>query len=222
MKLRDIYDIPYDVANGAHSPAFTKFLWNWFGDTGAITHGELDITFLRNLTSEELLLAQQLIRRNLCLNQNHIIEGVSALHDVDAIPILHRMLHEESDISRRLTITGALWEVSRDPEFPACLEEAKSKSITVFATPHLWQVLWLDDARAIDFLVDLLDKGDWSVQSLTLGLLNELEFGRGMGVAAAKMPHQRADYRKLRADPAFRVHMAAAIHRRNLESRNGW
>lgn len=222
MKLRDIYDVPEDVANGAHSPAFAKFLWNWFGDTRALTHGELDITFLRDLTSEDLSLAQQLIRRNLRLNQNHIIEGVSALHDVDAVPVLQRMLAEEPDISRRLTIAGTLWKVSRDPAFVACLEEAKSKSITVFATPHLWQVLWLDDERAIDFLMDLLETGEWSVQSLTLGLLNELEFGCRMGVPAAKMPHQRADYRKLRTDPVFRCHMTAAIHKRNLESKNGW
>jgi hypothetical protein len=222
LRLRDTFDVPEDIATGAHSPAFSKFLWNWFGDTRALTHGELDITFLRDLTPEELSLARQLIRRNLSLKRNHIIEGVSALHDVDAAPILREMLHEESDISRRLTVAGVLWKVSRDPVFLSCLDEARSKSISMFATPHLWQVLWLDDERAIDFLMSLLDEGDWSVQSLTLGLLNELEFGRQMGIPAAKMPHQPADYRKLCADPAFRAHMTAAIHKRNLESKNGW
>jgi hypothetical protein len=59
-------------------------------------------------------------------------------------------------------------------------------------------------------------------QSFTLGLLNELEFGRRMDIPASKMPHQPADYRKMRADSAFRAHMVSAINKRNAESKNGW
>jgi hypothetical protein len=167
-----------------------------------------------------------LIRRNLRLKRNHIIEGASALRDIDAIPILREMLREETDTSRRLTLAGALWKINRDPAFIECLEEAKSKHSDIFQGVHLWQVLWLDDERALDFLIDLLNtKGidllnakEWMTQSFTLGLLNQLEFG----IPATRMPHQPADYRKLRADPAFRAHMVAAIHKRNAESKNGW
>ena len=222
MRLREKYDIPRAVAEGHHSVAFSTFLWNWFGDTRALTHGELDITFLSELTPEELSLARELIRRNLGLKLNHIIEGVSALHDVDAAPSLRRMLDEEPDISRRLTIAGTLWKLNRDPVFLACLEEARSTCVTTFASPHLWQVLWLNEERAVDFLVDLLDARDWGVQSLTLGLLNELEFGRRMGIPPAKMPHQPAHYRQLRFDAGFRAQMVEAIRKRNAASRNGW
>jgi hypothetical protein len=221
LRLRDSYDIPEDVAAGPHSPAFAKFLWNWFGDTAALTHGELDLTFLSELTPEELSLARELIRRNLALKYNHIIEGASALHDLDAAPTLQKMLREEPDISRRLTMAGALWKINRDPVFIDCLEEAKSRG-GVFGYRPLLQVLWLDDERALDFLIGLLDVNDWTTQSLTLGLLNELEFARHMGIHASNMRHQPAEYRKLRNDPGFRAEMVAAIHKRNAETRNGW
>jgi hypothetical protein len=222
LRLRDTYDVPEDVAAGPHSPAFAKFLWNWFGDTRAVTHGELDLTFLDELTLEERALARELIRRNLKLKYNHIIEGASALHDLDAAPILQRMLREEPDISRRLVMAGALWKLNRSPVFIECLEEAKSKLGSIFQFGHLGQVLWLGDERAVDFLIDLLAVNDWGVQSMTLGLLNELEFGRRMGIPAGKMPHQPADYRKMRGDPTFRAQMVAAIQARNAQSKNGW
>jgi hypothetical protein len=64
LRLRDSYDVPSEVALGSHSRAFGEFLWNWFGDTYRITRGELDLTFLRDLTPEEL-------------EQDHIIEGAA-------------------------------------------------------------------------------------------------------------------------------------------------
>jgi hypothetical protein len=221
MILRDIYDVPASLTGGSHSPAFSRFLWNWFGDTRAVTHGDLDLTFLNDLTPEELSSARELIRRNLGLRYNHIIEGVSALGDVSATPILRKMLLEEPDMSRRLVMAGALWKLDWDPLFIECLEEARSKCGNVFAYFHLLQVLWLDDERAVDFLISLLDQKDWTVQSMTLGLLNELEFGQRMGVPAREMPHQADDYRKLQSDPAFRAKMTASIRRRNRESKNG-
>jgi hypothetical protein len=222
VRLRDTYDVPEEVVAGTHSPAFSKFLWNWFGDTTALTHGELDITFLRDLTPEELSLARELIRRNLRLRYNHIVEGVSALNDVDAAPRLREMLYNEPSMSRRLTIAGTLWKLNRDPVFMECLEKAKAERGSLFGSPHLWQVLWLEDERAVDFLIGLLDVKDWMANSFTLGLLNELEFGRRMDISADKMPHQRDDYRKLQHDPTFRAHMVAAIRKHNAESGNGW
>jgi hypothetical protein len=221
LRLLDSYDIPKDVADGPHSPVFAKFLWNWFGNPMALSRGELDLTFLNDLTQGELSLARELIRRNLPVKHTSIFQGVEALRDVEAAPILRRMLSEETELTWRLTISGALWRLNRDPVFITCLEEAKSIRPGIFKGVHLWQVLWLDDERAVDFLIDLVDQGDWPAQSMTLGLLNQLEFGRPMGIPAKKMPHQPADYRKLRGDPAFRAHMVAAIHKLNAERKNG-
>ncbi len=114
MRLRDSFDIPDNIAQGVHSPIFSKFLWNWFGDTSLLTHGELDVTFLKDMTPDELLTARELIRRNLNLRMNHIIEGASALNDVEAAPMLRSLLDEEPSLSRRLTIGGALWKLTQD------------------------------------------------------------------------------------------------------------
>jgi hypothetical protein len=221
LRLLDSYDIPESVAAGPHSPAFAKFLWNWFGNPMALSRGELDLTFVNDLTQDELSLARDLIRRNLPVKHTSILQGVEALRDVEAAPILRKMLSEETDLSWRLTISGALWRLNRNPVFIECLKEAKSLRPSIFQGVHLWQVLWLDDERAVDFLIDLLNQKDWPALSMTLGLLNQLEFGRPMGVPAREMPHQPADYRKLRGDPAFRAHMAAAIHKLNAERKNG-
>jgi len=222
MRLSDTYDVPESVASGPHSPAFAKFLRNWFGDTTALTHGELDITFLNDLTSEELSLARELIRRNLKLKYTHIVEGAAALHDPDAVPIMHELLDNEPDMDRQLTIAGALWKINRDPVFIETLRKVRAARPSLFQYFHAFKVLWLDDERALDFLIGLLDVKDAMVQFTALKILNELELGRRMpGVFARDMPHQPADYNRQRNDPAFRTRMVEAIHRRNREGKNG-
>lgn len=221
MKLRDSYDVPEEVAAGPHSPAFEKFLRNWFSDTRALTHGELDLTFLQELSPEELATARELIRRNLNLGYSHIIQGAAALRDIEAVPTLRAMLDTQEDIGRRLIIAGALWNLVRDPVFLACLDQAKRAGGPLLPGAHLYQVLWLDDERAVDFLIDLLDQRDPEVRSFTLGLLNELEFGRPFFIAAARMPRQPKDYRDRRTDPALRKQLIAAIRKLNREIKTG-
>jgi len=159
VRLGDSYDVPEEIARGPHSPTFAKFLRNWFGDTYALTHGELDITFLNGLTPEELTTARELIRRNLKLRQVHIIEGTSALHDVDAAPMLRAMLDRETSDDWRLTIAGALWKLTKDPVFIDCLDRAKAGG-GALARAHMNKILWLADGRAIDWLIDLLPEED--------------------------------------------------------------
>jgi hypothetical protein len=246
--LRDGYDVPEEVARGPHSTAFSQFLRNWFGDTYALTHGELDLTFLKDLTPQELALARELVRRNLKLKQNHIIEGTSALNDIAAIPILQAMLEEESDASRQQTIAGALWKLSKDTVFIECLHRAKASGVLGYF--GMLRALWLDDARSIDFLIDLLPEKDrdsafWRALRrisfrlpfrpllarvyiaraqanaegfFALSLLNQLEFGRQRDMADRERWRPPSDYRKRRDDPAFREYMTAAVHKWNLET----
>jgi hypothetical protein len=42
------------------------------------------------------------------------------------------------------------------------------KHTNIFQGVHLWQVLWLDDERAVDLLIDLLDRRDSPAKSMTL------------------------------------------------------
>jgi hypothetical protein len=251
LRLSDSYDIPEEVARGPHSPAFGKFLSSWFGDTYTLTHGELDLTFLEGLTTEERELAREMVRRNLKLKYTHIIEGVSALHDTAAVPILRNMFNEESDEDRRLTIAGALWKLVKDPIFIECLERAKTRgSLGYFG---LAKVLWLNDARAVDILIDVLPQRDresapWTLLKwlafrpvlrpllirahiahahgnqegfFALSLLNRLEFGGPSKAVDREMWRLPSDYRRRRHEVAFRESMTAAVHKWNLEVKNG-
>jgi len=194
--LRASFDIPDEVSRGPHSPAFGKFLWSWFGDTGPLTHGELDITFLNELTQVELDCAREMIRRNLKLRYVHIIDGVSALRDIDSAPVLRTMIADESDDSRRLTMAGTLWKLTKDPVFPELLERAKRSGNPGLISAHLLQVLWLDDERSFDFLMELLPEQD--VEPLIWRVLKRLAF---------RMP-----FRPLLARP-YLAHKGAQQHR---------
>ena len=243
MWLSDSYDIPQDVVEGPHSPAFREFLLTWFGSTSRITFGLPDLTVLNDLTLEETALAQELVRRNLKCRYTHIINATWALRDTSAAPILREMLQDEPDESRRLSIAGALWKLVRDPVFIECLERAKESGL-IASYPHLRQVLWLDGAQAVDFLIDLLPASDdskfWLIlQRLSrlrffhadvmamirehnrakgagfeaLGLLNELESGRVVPLFELRPPFY---YRNHRGDQAFFELMTAAVRKWNL------
>lgn len=243
MKLRDSIDVPDEVARGPHSPALKTFLWEWFGYGRELMDGALDRIFIKDLTPEELAIARDMVRRNLKLRQDHIIEAVADLNDVDAAPILRTMLAEEPDESRRLVIAGTLWKIARDPAFIEVLNRAKTKPGLSYMV--VTRALWLDDYRAVDFLIDLLHEKDrectlWRVQrrrsfhmpfrrfwsrlitirpiehpgNYALMFLNRLEFGQEVG---PELKHLPSYYRMRRNELAFRDSMTAAVHRWNAE-----
>jgi hypothetical protein len=220
LRLSDSYDVPDEIAAGPHSPAFESFLRNWFGNPWALTHGELDLSFLEDLSPDELRTARALIRRNLRLGQTHIIQGAAALRDLEAVPILRAMLEAQDDLDRRLTIAGALWNLVRDPIFITCLGQARRSDRRFLVTAHLYSVVWLDDERALDFLVDLLDHWDSLARAMALDLLNMLEFGRTT-LVPKEMARGPEAYRSRRPDPAFREMMTVAIRTWNRTRKSG-
>jgi hypothetical protein len=219
MNFRDSYEIPEALVEGGQTQAFAWFLHNWFADPRALLSGDLDITFLEELAPAEVGIARELIRRNLQTKHVHIIEGTSALRDAAAVPVLRSMLKVEEDLSRRLTIAGALWKLVSDSAFVDCLIGAKTNADVM--TAHLNQVMWLGDDRAVAFLIDLLDHASPKVRAFALMQLNELEFGRGVTVPPPQLTSQPEDYRQRRGDPVFVQAMVRAIQERNSRMKNG-
>jgi hypothetical protein len=205
------YDIPEGVPNQQHSPAFSAFFRHWFVDSGALARGEVDLGFLDGLAPEEAELARDLLRRNLGRQQTHIIEGLAALHDVGSVPILREMMNGESDLGRQLTISGTLWKLVKDPIFVECLRRMKTSRNANLKMAHLRQVLWLNDERSIDLLMDFLDDADKFMQQQALTALNELEFERRFFAPAHQLPSQPDDYRARRTDGVFRARMVANL-----------
>lgn len=212
-------DIPDEILNRQRSPAFTCFLQHWFVDSRPLSRGEVSLDFLRDLKPDELDLARSLLRQNLGLKYVHVIEGVATLNDVDSIPILREMMKSETDLSRQLTIAGALWKLAKDPIFVECLHRMKAARNARIKTVHIRQILWLNDERALDLLIDLLDDGDKFVGVFALQILNELEFERRFFVPPQQLPSQPDDYRARRTIPAFRSLMTAHLLASNRSSK---
>jgi hypothetical protein len=250
MWLSDVYDIPQEVVDAPHSPAFREFLLTWFGSSRRIYFGLPDLTVLKDLTPEEITLAQQLVRRNLKCRYIHIINATWALRDTSTAPLLRMMLEEEPEESRALTIAGALWKLVRDPVFIQYLERAMG---TGLITAHINQVLWLDDGRALDFLIDLLPEEDEDERKAGLirrrNILSHTPFRRmanrmitnhnqaqgagpwalgllnhlefGQGIPLDQQ-HPPSHYRRYRSEPVFREHMLQAIQKSNKAPNLDW
>jgi HEAT repeat protein len=219
--LSDVYDIPEEVARRPHSRAFEQFLQTWFGNSYPLTRGEVDLSFLNDLTSEEREVAKDLLRRNLKLRYSHVIEGVAALDDSDSIPILKMMLAGEPNASRQLTIIGALWKLNKDVAFVDYLNRMKSGKDATLKQAHVHRILWLGDGRTIDLLIDLLDDEDGFVRFLALSTLNELEFESHFLIPEKQLPSRPDHYRSPKDDAVFRAMMTSHLQARNAAVKNG-
>lgn len=152
MWLSDSYDVPQALIDDPPSPIFRQFLLDWFGSARRVSFNER-LSVAGKLMPEETEIARQLIRQNLKCRHIHVISGTWVLGDLNAIPLLRSMFEEETNESRRLTIAGALWKLNRDPVFMESLIRARESGLL---RAHLMQVLWLNDGRSLDFLIDTL------------------------------------------------------------------
>jgi hypothetical protein len=140
------------------------------------------------------------------------------------------MCANEPEESRRLTIAGALWKLCKDPVFIECLNRARGTPLMV---THMDQVLWLDDERAVDFLIDLLPADDDDYHRMrrrgilrkffgisrdqaaitgrwALSTLNRLETGR---LVDPREGHPPSYHLERRDNRDFRELMVEAVHK---------
>ena len=115
--------------------------------------------------------------------------------------------------SRRLGIAGTLWKLTKDPVFVDLLNAGKVNGTLMAA--HMFQLLWLGDARAVDFLIDLLGHFDRTTRFFALQYLNLLESGHGEPAPPEEPSRQPDYYGSRRNDPAFREPMTAAVRKWN-------
>jgi hypothetical protein len=197
------YDIP-DFGTPA-SPALSEFLYNWFEDCRGLIRHEVDLGFLSELAPDELEYARDLLRRKLD------IEGMTALGDTSAVPVLRQMLKSAKSLSGRLVIAGCLWVLAKDEAF----YKAWVKLMRHGSSDDKWyyfdRILWLADSRVLDLLFDLLDDSDPVVRSSALGTLNEIE---GRGWRFQNRPHESHYYRPRRDNERFRAKMTERLKKK--------
>ena len=158
MRLSDSYDVPQALVDDPPSLALRQFLLSWFGSDRHYSFNER-LTTADCLAPEETLIARELIRSNLKCRYDHIVSGTWALDDLAAVPLLREIFDTGTSESRRLEISGALWKLNKDPLFIECLNRAKKGGL-FWVYFHVLQILWLNDDRAFDFLIDLLPPAD--------------------------------------------------------------
>jgi hypothetical protein len=198
------------------SEALRCFYRHFFVDTYGLTRREVDLSFLKQLTPDELQIARDLLRRNLGRSYTHIIEGAAALGDIEAVPLLRSLLAQHSDLSRRLTIAGSLWKLARDPCFPNCIAEMVASGSTTLKETHVEQILWLGDERSIHHLIKLLNDGGSFVRFLALSHLNGIEHGERFLFKA--LPTSAEEYKNRQNDDYFIDHMVNRLQKWNQQT----
>lgn len=201
--LNTEYDLPAKAKRQSKggSRALREFYRHFFVDSVGLSRREVDLSFLQDLTPGESAIAKDLIRRNLKLNYTHIIDGAAALRDREAVPQLQDMLARESNPSRRLSIAGALWKITEDPIFRACLRDMAESNDEILKAAHMYQIPWLGDVHAINLLIDLLHDSDSFVRHLALSALNAIEHRKNL--FSDELPCGPSDYISRRDDMEF-------------------
>ena len=149
------------------------------------------------------MIAKDLIRSNLKLNYTHIIDGAAALRDREAVPQLQDMLARESNLSRRLSIAGALWKIIKDPIFLECLRDMAESDDDTLKEAHMYQIPWLGDEHAINLLIDLLQDSGSFARHLALSALNAIEHRKHFLCSSDELPCGPSDYISRRDDMEF-------------------
>lgn len=206
---------------GTPSPAFEQFLYHWFVNSWDLTRHEVDLSFIDELSPDELDRARELLRMNLHLKQNHIIEGVAILRDLKAVPLLRSLLEAESSSSRRLTIAGSLSKLTDNHALSEAISGMVNSGTPSLKSAHFHQILWLDDERAINALFDLCVDSDNFVRFLAVKTLNALEFDRRFSVPEKELPHGSDYYQGRRHEAEFRQLLVRRLHTQNIERQDG-
>jgi hypothetical protein len=202
------YDVPAEALARQASPAFEAFLYHFFVNSIALSRREVDLGFVDDLTEQELVIAKQLLRRNLKLNYTHLIAGCATLDDRDSIRPLKFMYASERDLSRRLTIAEALWRIDRDPVFVECVYQMVQSESEILKEAHIQQVLCLGDERSIDLLIALLGDAGGFVRHLALSKLNSIECRNLCFFCPLdELPHSASDYTARRNNVDFKAMM---------------
>lgn len=180
------------------SPAFHRFIRAFFINTMALSRGELDFRFLEELTPAEVREARRYLLDNLASGHVGIIEGIGLLGDADSAKRLDECLQRQTNLSRRISMGRALYRLRQDPQFPDLLEAMVRSDSATLRQAHLDDVLFLEDDRALTFLLRLLDDSDSLVRRMALSWLNGLE--DEVHYLTPTFPHDAQYYRTRRSD----------------------
>jgi hypothetical protein len=146
-----------------YSQAFKDFVHYHFLTTHFREQDELDTYFYEVLVGTELETARRLIRQNLHLRETGLFKGAGLLADVEALPVLYKMLNENrTNLSRALTIGQAIWRINGDQVYETLLLELQYYPSDTMKQAHVKQVKDLRSLTSINILFSWLEGGDFT------------------------------------------------------------
>ena len=160
------YKIDIDPNSPEFSTAFREFYKNHFEDAYGLSRGEVDESFFTRMTQTEKETAKRLIRQNLELRQPHLFRAAGILKDEDAISILYKHFHRDTNLSWRLTIGQAIWRINGDEMYENLLNELSDHPDETMKVAHLDQITDLRNEVSIDLLFKLLNDDSGFIQRL--------------------------------------------------------
>ena len=194
------YKIDIDINDESFTPAFKEFYHTHFVNSWGLRRREVDTSFFTSMTEEEKNIAKRLVRQNLPLIQNHLIEAAGELQDEEVLPILYQLFESCQDFSRQLTIGRAIWKINGDVLYPELLKKLKNHPSDSLREAHFEQVTDIKDTGSLEMLFDYLDDNSKMVQRMALTELNAL-----MGWRNPFEPkYDKKFFLKKRKDAAFK------------------
>jgi len=188
------------------SPTYKELYSHFFLDSRDLRY--VSVAEADCLEPSEAEALRVLLREHLHLGYVHLIDGVGALRDHASADRLREMLANEADLSRRLTLARALWNICREPILHKLLDEMVASDWTALKEAHIDDVLVTKDEHSITLLLRLLEDRGTFVRYLALTHLNGIQFKKRFLGPSAQLPHDAAYYRSRRNDQAFIQQMA--------------
>ena len=118
------YIINIDPNSQTLSKEFKDFYFNHFVEPYGLSRNEVDTSFFKKMSTNELEISKDLIRKNLHLKYSHLFKASGELKDEKALPILYKFLNIETDLSWKLTIGRAIWRINNDNLYEKTINES--------------------------------------------------------------------------------------------------
>ncbi|WP_452227611.1 MULTISPECIES: hypothetical protein [unclassified Lacinutrix] len=169
------YIINIDPNSQTLSKEFKDFYYNHFVEPYGLSRNEVDTSFFKKMSTNELEISKDLIRKNLHLKYSHLFKASGELKDEKALPILYKFLNIETDLSWKLTIGRAIWRINNDNLYEKLLMNLATSKEENLKYIHFEQVYDLGEKKKVQFLKLMVGNDETLSERRATEILNRIK-----------------------------------------------